>query len=37
VRALALAREASRIGAETPAGAETFGEWLMSNGGRFVR
>jgi hypothetical protein len=37
VRALALAREASRIGADTPARAETFGEWLTSHGGRFIR
>jgi hypothetical protein len=36
MRALTLAREASHIGAEPPACSETFGEWLTSNGGRFV-
>jgi hypothetical protein len=36
MRALALAREASRLGAEAHARAETLGEWLTRNGGRFV-
>jgi hypothetical protein len=37
VRALALAREASGLPAGMPACAETFGEWLTRDGGRFLR